>query len=180
MIIYVLCLENNKFYIGKTNKSAEERLYEHRHNTGSTWTRLHKPIGIEETLEDADDFDEDKITKKYMAKYGIDNVRGGSYCTTIIDKQTRKFLEKEIASMTDRCYTCNNFGHFAKDCELEEEIENLYKKSKHTWVNFFETTCDILENLEELFVVKCSRCGRSSHSDLECYARYDTVGNPIF
>lgn len=179
MIIYVLYLENNKFYIGKTNKSVEERLYEHRHNTGSAWTKLYKPIGIEDVLEDADDFDEDKITKKYMAKYGIDNVRGGSYCTTILDKQTKKFLEKEITSTTDRCYICNNPGHFANECELEKEVENLYKKSKNTWITFFESIGDILENLEEAFVVKCSRCGRNSHSKLECYAKYDLVGNRI-
>ena len=170
MIIYVLCLEDNKFYVGKTNKSAEDRLYEHRNNTGSSWTRLYKPIGIEEILHEADDFDEDKITKKYMARYGIDNVRGGSYCTTIIDRQTKKFLEKEIASMTDKCYNCNNFGHFAKECELDATVEVLYKKSKNN--SFFEAVAN-------LFVVECTRCGRNSHSDLECYAKYDLSGRLI-
>lgn len=74
--IYVLKLKNNKYYVGKT-KSLINRMEDHLSGDGSAWTRKYKPISVEEFKKDCDDFDEDKYTKIYMGKYGIENVRGG-------------------------------------------------------------------------------------------------------
>lgn len=52
-----------------------------------------------------------------MEKYGIDNVRGGSYSKLILDNNEIKFITKRIDSATDKCYKCGNNGHFAKDCD---------------------------------------------------------------
>jgi hypothetical protein len=76
--IYVLKLENNKYYIGKT-ENPKIRLENHFSSNGSEWTKLYKPIKIIEIIPNCDNYDEDKYTKIYMDKYGIDNVRGGSY-----------------------------------------------------------------------------------------------------
>jgi predicted GIY-YIG superfamily endonuclease len=75
--IYVLELESNKYYVGKS-KELEIRLENHFNNNGFSWTQKYKPIKILEIFKDCDDFDEDKYTLKYMSKYGINNVRGGS------------------------------------------------------------------------------------------------------
>ena len=77
--IYILKCEQNRYYIGKTERSLDSRIKEHFLNNGSEWTRKYKPIKLIDTIQNADDFDEDKYTKIYMKKYGINNVRGGSY-----------------------------------------------------------------------------------------------------
>jgi len=76
--IYTLELENNKYYVGKSCVS-KQRILKHFQEEGSEWTKLYKPIKIIEIIPDCDNYDEDKYTKIYMDKYGINNVRGGSY-----------------------------------------------------------------------------------------------------
>ena len=76
--IYVLRLEGGHYYIGKSD-NVIARYQQHLDGKGSAWTKLHKPVSLVKTVEGASPFDEDKITKEYMAKYGIDKVRGGSY-----------------------------------------------------------------------------------------------------
>ena len=75
--IYVLKLISNKYYVGKTN-NPDFRFNNHLNFKGSAWTKLYKPIKLMELIE-GDKYDEDKYTMKYMDKYGISNVRGGSY-----------------------------------------------------------------------------------------------------
>ena len=60
--------------------------------------------------------DETIVTQEYMKKYGIDNVRGGSFCRLELSKSDRRTLEKMLKTSGDRCYHCNGLGHFASRC----------------------------------------------------------------
>lgn len=115
VFIYCLQLENNKYYIGKTN-NPKYRLDSHFCNNGGVWTKLNKPIQIIEIIPDCDDFDEDKYTIKYMSKYGINNVRGGTFSQPSLDKSTLTHLAKTIKSSTDACFNCGKKGHFSNKC----------------------------------------------------------------
>jgi hypothetical protein len=113
--IYVLELENNKYYVGKT-KNPKIRLENHFNNNGSMWTKKYKPIRIIEVIPNCDDFDEDKYTIKYMSIKGIDNVRGGSFCRMILSNDNLSTIKIMINGSTNRCYNCDSKEHYAKDC----------------------------------------------------------------
>lgn len=143
MNIYVLQLENKKYYIGKTNKNVNTRFQEHLKNPVA-WTKIYKPIKIIETFLCQNEFDEDNTTKKYMKKYGLENVRGGSYTQIKLESYQIQCLEKEFQSSNDQCFKCSKVGHFAKDCNNDnfyiinnhkniKEETNLFNNIKFLW-----------------------------------------------
>lgn len=118
LYIYILLLEQKKYYVGKTS-NPEFRISRHFALDGSAWTKIHRPVKILEVIPDCDAFDEDKYTKICMSKYGIDNVRGGSFCQLKFDDSTRQLLERMLHSATDKCYTCGETDHFVTNCDSE-------------------------------------------------------------
>ena len=125
LFIYILELENKKYYVGKTT-NPNYRLEQHFNNSGSQWTKKYKPIKILELKPNCDDYDEDKYTRMYMDKYGINNVRGGSYVQIKLDKVTIENLEKMNRGTTDKCFLCGEKGHFAKNCNDNCNYEDVW------------------------------------------------------
>jgi len=115
--LYVLELVKNKYYIGKTSKSVPYRFYEHKKGIGAEWTKLYKPIKILEQFESTDKFIENIYMKKYMDRYGIENVRGGSYANTKLFDWQIKALEHELRGYNDLCFTCGKSGHYSSNCD---------------------------------------------------------------
>jgi predicted GIY-YIG superfamily endonuclease len=76
--IYILRLEGGRYYVGKGD-NVMNRYQQHLNGGGSAWTRKYKPISVVRIIPNSSPFEEDKQVKEYMAKYGIQNVRGGSY-----------------------------------------------------------------------------------------------------
>ena len=157
--IYVLELEKNKYYVGRTRNSTF-RLDQHFNANGSSWTRTYKPIKMVEQFDNCDVFDEDKITIKYMAKYGIENVRGGAFCQIELRSEDKIVIKKMINGASDNCYKCNQTGHFAKYCKNRNATSNELKN------------VDIAQNDQKL----CTRCGRNSHNVDKCYAKTSIQG----
>lgn len=77
--VYVLKCEDDCYYIGITT-CLNQRLGQHWAGDGAKWTRLHKPVSVVDIVYPATLVSENEITKKYMALYGEDKVRGGSWC----------------------------------------------------------------------------------------------------
>lgn len=83
--LYVLKLEQEKYYVGITSKTPEERMREHISGyMGAKWTKKYRPqelldkklIGAVD-VEEAKKY-ENKVTREYINRFGTKNVRGGN------------------------------------------------------------------------------------------------------
>jgi predicted GIY-YIG superfamily endonuclease len=116
--IYILELEDNKYYVGKT-ANVVQCWKDHIAGNNSYWTSQHKPISIIKVIEDCGDdkvFNEDKYVKEYMLLYGIDNVRGGSYNQYKLNYSIVSDLEKELK-------TSNDIKDFLKNINIDDYIK---------------------------------------------------------
>ena len=113
--IYILRLSTGKYYIGKT-KNVDKRWEEHISGNGSGWTKKYKPLSLIKSVVSTSHFDEDRYVKEYMEKYGIENVRGGTYSNMVLDANCIAVLEKEIRHSNNMCVRCGRDTHFIKDC----------------------------------------------------------------
>ena len=78
--LYVLKLEDECYYIGMSY-NLNFRWSQHWQGKGAKWTKLHKPLEVIKVIYDATERGiENKITLEYMALFGEDKVRGGSFC----------------------------------------------------------------------------------------------------
>ena len=153
--IYALKLKCCKYYIGKTT-NPNFRIECHFNSEGSEWTKIYKPEKLLELIK-GDDYDEDKYTKIYMDKYGIDNVRGGSYTSVKLDKETKNQLVKISNSTNKRCFKCGKNGHFIINCPETKNIIQI--KVKYTK--------KIIQ-----YNVKCYVCGKNDHKKEDCMSIY--------
>ena len=119
--IYVLRLDKGKYYIGKTAKFIP-RLQQHINKVASSWTTAYPVVDVEEIRLLVSDHDENNVTKEYMAKYGIDNVRGGAYVKITLDDAEKKLLQKEIWDIQGSCTKCGRPGHMVASCHSVEDI----------------------------------------------------------
>ena len=123
--IYILKLADDKYYIGKCRKNNEidvnKRIRQHFNKKGAAWTKKHPPVSIVNIKYDMDKYDEDKWTKIYMDKYGIENVRGGIYVRLRLSNATIKTIQNEIIGSNDRCHNCGETGHYIKNCPKRKQ-----------------------------------------------------------
>ena len=207
VFVYILRLENAKFYIGKTTK-PEFRIEQHFDLCGSAWTKKYKPVSVVEVIPNCDDYDEDKHTIKYMEKYGINNVRGGSFCEIRLSDNNKLTLKQMIKGVTDRCYICGSTEHFASDCQKKETANKKekckcptsifapHRKNKcllNKIVSLFDDEDDDIDdlisvnkhqNIDSAAAAEtndgcCFRCGRRGHYVAKCYAATHLKGHVL-
>ena len=71
--LYILELEDKKYYVGVTNDLGN-RLNQHSSKTGALWTQLHKPIAVAYLKSNVLYKDKNTITRRYMKLFGAENV----------------------------------------------------------------------------------------------------------
>ena len=131
--IYVLELQGKKYYVGKTNHTFR-RFNQHKTGSGAKWTQKHKVEDLFAFHKDMKDSDENKITIQMMKKYGVRNVRGGSWTKVNMTEAEIKRLENKInargrrrrttktpqkkamASKKKSCTRCGRTSHTVEKC----------------------------------------------------------------
>lgn len=119
-VVYILELEQNKYYVGHTKEPDLKRILDHGNTKQSAqWTKVYKPIRVIKTVEGST-CDEDRITLHAMEVYGWQNVRGGKWCRLELANPPREFQKSHsfinTNSITDFCKICNRYGHHEKMC----------------------------------------------------------------
>lgn len=156
--LYVLALSDGKYYVG-ASREPQERVLQHFAGQGAEWTRRHPPVKVVECVK-GDVFDEDKLTKRYMQRYGIDSVRGGSYCALTLSESDRLALQKELKTVERRCFRCGSREHFAYMCRAAPMVP----------------VTPLPETPLRPKAQRCERCRRFGHTASHCFARTDRDG----
>jgi len=178
--IYVLKCEEGKYYIGKSY-DFPNRYKKHLAGDGAFWTRRYKPIAFVELLGNVDKYDEDKYVWKYMEKYGIDNVRGGSYSQMILSPELRKCAERHLKSGSNLCYGCSEYGHLIRECPKKRKREEDIDEDEDEPDNEKQKNDDkkLKISKDGYVLVKCTRCGKFGHFVDQCFSKKHVDGHDL-
>lgn len=111
--IYVLELEDNRYYVGRTSNFIQ-RMKDHFLEGGSIYTKKFRPLKIKEVIEEVSFYDERDKTLEYMEIYGWERVRGYAWCHEALSRKP-KINEKPQKNKTKEYIILD-----------EDEIRNMY------------------------------------------------------
>ena len=165
MITVVFKCKSDKYFVGKTGKRNDKHISNKKayldvknYSSACAWTNRYK---LESVIEITDKSIND-TTLEYMSKYGIQNVRGGSWQQLELSSKQIKEIEKliEVKNLVN------------KGMELQKEIfttkkivsPNENKTICITKEDPFEFTDDDLLNVNTKDILSCSICNQTFES----------------
>jgi len=176
--IYLLKCKGGKYYVGKANNDLEKRINKHMRGKGCAWTKKYPAIKRISVFNNADKFDEDKYTLKFMEKYGIENVRGGTYSNPELEEYQISEIQEKIDGANDRCLRCGRSGHFMVGCYAKTHANGRLFDDEHLAVWNDDELNEKGYGFEGDIGV-CFRCGREDHYAYDCYAKRDVFGREL-
>ena len=158
--IVVLQLENNCFFIGKTYDILFN-INTYNRNCND-FTKKYKPIKLYEFKQNCNEYDLDLTVKKYMNKYGINNVRGGSYSELELSNEQYNILQKELYIVNNNnddisLLNKNNINQENNKNEVNNTVFINNKVSKNPV---------IIQNY--IWYWECSICNKNAVGTVQC------------
>ena len=152
--IYVLALQDNKYFISKLSKEKGDMLdsFISKTNTtdlhsvfgnGAYWLELYPIIKIDKIIEDEKD-DYDNLVKYYMASFGAHNVRGGSFTDVVFQQDKFYQLVKELNIE----YVRDNLEGFQYESEIIKEQKEYINEDNYQHLNFQQDYDDGYRNVD--------------------------------
>ena len=95
MIVYVLQLLNNKFFVGSTyDIYATLRQVFSTNAQKHPWLNNYKPLYVHKIVHNCDTSDEHRYLIKYIREYGVDNVRGSTFDACTYEQESLREIRK--------------------------------------------------------------------------------------
>lgn len=110
--VYVLLLQDKKYYVGYSERKVGERFLEHFNAQGSQWTRKYHPLQVLQIKQGTKE-DEDRTTLEMMLKHGWWNVRGGKWCHVDLQSCPKALLEYQGLHLPTPLF--NHAWHISSD-----------------------------------------------------------------
>jgi hypothetical protein len=120
-IICCILLEHDKYFIIRLNDLNELTYFINVTSKKINWLVNHPYKRIVGIKKRCSWFDTDMYVIAAMSKFGIENVRGGSFVFSYIIPHHRGLLKKFIETAYDHCYICHKKGHFSHECRISYE-----------------------------------------------------------
>jgi predicted GIY-YIG superfamily endonuclease len=185
--LYVLKLKDDKYYVGTTT-DLNTRFEAHWCGTAAAWTKKFPPVKVAAVYRDKSCFDEDAKVKELMSRFGMNEVRGGSYSFSVLTQEQISLLQKEINHANGNCIECGSKDHWVESCPNKKEKkkskrlitqEQLDKQDKIVQEEIRRVEKERVKdeiNLIDQKKVSCTRCGRNTHDRPDCYAKTHLKG----
>ena len=197
MMISIIALEQGRYYIGRYTVS------DIKSGLGPTWVKTYKPVRLIKQVNSSEEYD---TLIEYMEMYGINYVRGSRYTSMELSSYDREVLnnslfkekvneiKSKIKSEIKSTYIEDDFKQISYVSSTSVNKQNMKETTLSYGKSHICTYCemefdnsDILKRHEHLckdkaFIrssgkdLNCERCGRNTHSSLNCRARTDIYG----
>ena len=135
--IHILKLEENKFFIVKSKQNVIKTI--NHLKKISDWIQKYPYRSIMKEDLDPNEINVDIWTLKYIEKFGIDNVRGGSYYQLNLSDKQKGLINNSLFRNIKKCIQCNKenfiplnyyylYGFKINDCDDEYTEYDLFFK----------------------------------------------------
>lgn len=124
--VYVLKLDNDKYYVGQTNQYISTRIDEHkkRGRWSATFVKANTTENsafeyLQPKSYYPDDYNrwEEEETYHAMLTFGFNNVRGYVFAQLILDKVRWTCVKIMLNGRLSACYKCGEKGHLMQSCK---------------------------------------------------------------
>jgi len=100
MPIHVISQHNNKYSVVLTEETDATVLMSNMEKElGTMWTINNSPHRVKNSYPDMDEWDIEDMVLRTMMKYGVENVRGGSYNNEILSLDEITIAERNVKAI---------------------------------------------------------------------------------